>query len=332
MDPTTGAIKAMANYPTYNPSEYSKVTDYAAFVNGTVSTPYENGSVIKTLTVGAGLDAGAITANSTFNDSTGCTSVDGVRICNVEEDPKTSAATMLDTLRYSLNTGVVHVLRQMGGGSVNQQARETLGRYFMENYRYGKSTGIEQAGEAKGTIVGPNESDGRNVRYANMTFGQGMNTTMIQTAAAFSAAVNGGTYYKPTLIKGTLETDGTVRTKQPLVVPGAGLSTDASLQLRDLIWQGRKTGFFGKFDPEGYKIGGKTGTSQVIDTETGKYTNENSIGSYLGFGGTDTPQYVIMVKVDDSKAPGYAGTIAAGPIFNELSNWMLKYLKLTPKV
>ena len=79
-------------------------------------------------------------------------------------------------------------------------------------------------------------------------------------------------------------------------------------------------------------IGGKTGTSQVIDPKTGKYSDQNSIGSYLGFGGVDTPRYVIMVKVEDSKLTGgYEGTTAAGPIFNDVSNWMLKYLQLQPK-
>jgi len=100
--------------------------------------------------------------------------------------------------------------------------------------------------------------------------------------------------------------------------------------MRDIIWQARKKGFFGHVDPAGYKVGGKTGTSQIIDPVTKAYTNDNSIGSYLGFGGVDTPRYVIMVKVEDSKLPGYAGTVAAGPIFNDMSNWMLQYLHLQP--
>ena len=97
-------------------------------------------------------------------------------------------------------------------------------------------------------------------------------------------------------------------------------------------WMWRHRGFFGDVDPEGYTVGGKTGTTQVIDPETGKYSDTDEIGSYLGFGGTDTPEYVIMVRVDNPKVgSGYAGTVAAGPIFNELSNWMLKYLEIPPK-
>jgi len=185
---------------------------------------------------------------------------------------------------------------------------------------------------ADSILVGPNSGQGRNVRYANMAFGQGMNLTMIQTAAAFSAAMNGGTYYQPTLVKGTIADDGTVQEQAPKVVATGVLSVGASNELREMTYQGRHKGFFGKLDPAGYKIGGKTGTSQIIDPKTGKYSDDNSIGSYLGFGGSDKPQYVIMVRVEDSKlTTGYAGTVAAGPIFNELSTWMLSYLEIPPK-
>lgn len=333
MDPNTGRVMAMANYPTYNVGEFSKVDDkdIGVFQNGVVSDPYEAGSVIKVLSVGAGLDSGAVTVNSTFNDSTGCTQVDDRKICNVEEDPKTAAASMQDTLRYSLNTGVVHVLRQMGGGSVNAKARSTLYDYYTNRFHFGQVTGIEQAGEAEGIVGGPNQGYGLNVRFANMSFGQGMNVTMIQTAAAFSAAMNGGTYYKPTVVQGVRQADGTVKEQAPQVV-GTTMSQASSETLRELTYQGRHLGFFGPKDPAGYKVGGKTGTSQVIDARTGAYTDDNSIGSYLGFGGTDKPQYVIMVRVEDSKLKGgYAGTIAAGPIFNELSNWMINYLELPPQ-
>ena len=326
MDPNNGEVMAMANYPTYEPAKFNEVTDAAAFNNGVVSEPYEAGSVLKTLTVGTGLDTGAISPNDTFNN-TGVVYVDGEDFRNVEEDPINPAATMTDILRYSLNTGVIYVLQQMGGGQVNRQARETFYDYLVNHYRFSKLTGIDLAGEQPGVV----NRGGNNVDYAAMTFGQGMDVTMIQSASAFSAAINGGTYYKPHVVKGSL--DGSdVRENKPEVVATNVLSAKTSAELRDMIWQGRKQGFFGKFDPDGYKVGGKTGTSQVIDPKTGKYSDDNSIGSYLGFGGVDTPRYVIMVRVEDSKLTGgYEGTTAAGPIFNDVSNWMLNYLQLQPK-
>ena len=331
MDPDTGRVMAMANYPTYDPAKYGEVEDGSVFLNKVVSDPYEVGSVMKVLSMGAGLDSGAVTVNSTF-DNTGSVDVDGTIIRNVEEDPIYPNTSMTDVLQYSLNTGVVYVLERMGGGSVNKAARERLYDYYTSRYRFNKLTGIEQASEANSILRAPNEGDGRNVRYANMTFGQGMNITMIQTAAAFSAAMNGGTYYKPTIIKGTLNDDGSINEKAPEVVSTGVLSPEASATLRQMTFDGRNRGFFGKSDPEGYMIGGKTGTTQVIDSRTGKYSEDDEIGNYLGFGGADKPEYVIMVRVDEPKLnTGYAGTVAAGPIFNELSNWMLRYLEIPPK-
>lgn len=333
MDPNTGAVLAMANLPTYDPAKYTEVDEksYGVFQNGIVSDPYEAGSVIKTLTMGAGLDSGAVTVNSLFNNK-GFVEVDNTLIKNVEEDPIYDNTSMTDVLQYSLNTGVVHILEQMGGGTINRTAREKLHDYFVNRYRFAQPTGIEQAGETEGIIVGPNEGDGRNIRYANMTFGQGMNVTMIQTAAAFSATINGGTYYQPRLVKGVMGENGIIKEQAPRVVASGVLSAKTSAELTEMIYQGRQRGFFGKFDPPGYRIGGKTGTSQVIDPKTGKYSDDNSIGSYLGFGGSDAPRYVIMVRVEDSKLKtGYAGTVAAGPIFNELSNWMLSYFEIKPR-
>lgn len=331
MDPNTGRVMAMANYPTYDPAKYGEVDNAAVYLNSVVSNPYEAGSVMKVLLMGAGLDSGAVTASTVFNN-TGSINVDGEIIRNVEEDPIYPNTSMTDVLQYSLNTGVVWVLQQMGGGSVNKEAREKLYDYYVNHYRFEHATGIEQAGETKGSVVKPNQGQGRNVKYANMAFGQGMNVTMIQTAAAFSAAMNGGVYYQPTMVQGIVNADGSVSEQAPKVVASGVLSPENSRTLREMTYQGRHLGFFGKFDPPGYKIGGKTGTTQVFDTNLGRYSDDDEIGSYLGFGGADTPEYVIMVRVDDSKlTAGYSGTVAAGPIFNELSNWMLKYLEIPPK-
>lgn len=329
LDPNTGQVMAMANYPTYNPAEYNKETDYEKFQNKTVSDPFEAGSVIKTLTMGVGLDTGAVNYNTTFNN-TGSIQVDDRVIRNVEEDPINPAATMTDVLHYSLNTGVVHILKQMGGGEVNRQARDKLYEYFANHYLFGKKTGIEQAGEQAGIIIAPDAQEGNNVRYANMTFGQGMDNTMLQVAAAFASAINGGTYYQPQLVAGTMDRNGNYKQNAPKALKTNVLSASTSDTLRKMIYDGRRLGFFGGVDKPGYIVGGKTGTSQVIDPKTGKYSNHDSIGTYVGFGGGEQPEYVIMVRVMDSKAPGYAGTVAAGPIFGDISNWLLDYLNVKP--
>jgi cell division protein FtsI/penicillin-binding protein 2 len=329
INPTNGHIMAMANYPTYEPAAYNKVEDYSVFQNDVVSSPYEAGSVMKTLSLGAALDTGAVTINTTFNNR-GFVQIDDTKISNVEEDPVSANATMTDVLHYSLNTGVVFALQQMGGGKVNQQARDKLYDYYYNHYRFGQTTGIEQAGESGGTIIAPDKEQGNNVRYANMAFGQGLDVTMLQVASAFSATINGGTYYRPTLVSGVVHDDGSIKTQPSRVVRQNVLQPGVSAQLQKMIVEARQIGALGGKDRAGYVVGGKTGTSQIIDPKTGRYTDANSIGSYLGFGGNATPQYVIMIQVKDSKAPGYSGTTAAGPIFTDISNRLIDYLKIPP--
>lgn len=329
MDPQTGSVLAMASAPTFNPAEYYKVKNYGAFNNGVISSPFEAGSVIKPLTVGMGLDSGAIGPTMTYNN-TGSVRVDDRTIHNVEIAPKNPATSLSDILRYSLNTGVVYILQQMGGGQVNRQARNTTYDYFYNRFKLGQVSGIDIDGEQPGTLIAPDKVQGNNVRYANMVFGQGMDVTMMQVGTAFSALVNGGTVYQPRVVEGVRLPDGRVQSQAPKVVTANAVSPQVSAQMRDLLHEGRIHGTFKGLD-RGFYVGGKTGTSQVIDPKTGQYTDRETIGSYLGFGATETPQYVIMVRIDKPHIGGYSGTTAAAPIFNELSNWLQEYLMLRPQ-
>lgn len=189
MDPSNGHVLAMANEPTYDVSNYQDVTNYQDFQNGVVSHLYEPGSDIKLLTMAAGINQGVVTPNTTFNN-TGTVVVDGDTIGNVE--PHNGPTSMQVVLDLSLNTGAVFVLQQLGGGQINTQAKDTLYRYFSQRYGFGHKTGIEQSGEAAGLIFSPTNAQGDQVRYANMSFGQGFEATILQVAAAECAVVNGG--------------------------------------------------------------------------------------------------------------------------------------------
>ncbi|HMR72999.1 MAG TPA: penicillin-binding transpeptidase domain-containing protein, partial [Candidatus Saccharibacteria bacterium] len=329
MNPNNGQVMAMANYPTYEPANYSKTTDYSLFQNTVVNGPYEAGSVIKALTVAAGLDTGAITPTSTSPNPNGCTTVADRTICNVVRTVGTQPTTQ-DLLTFSLNTGAVNVLRSMGGGDINYSGRQKFYTYLNERYRFTKQTGIEQSNEAKGLVYSPDNEQGNNVRYANMTFGQGMTTTMIQVASAFSATINGGTYYRPTLVYGTRSSDGSVKTVNPTVVQQNVIAKQHSDEMRDLLWHARYDRTGKLTDRGGYRIGGKTGTSEVIDPQTGKYTSDHTIGSYLGFGGGSTPEYVIMIRMDDAQGGVFAGSTTASQMFGTISNWLITYKNIPP--
>lgn len=331
MDPATGAVKAMANFPSFDPAKYYEVQDdaFQKFQNRVVSDQYEAGSVIKVLTMASGINEGVVNKDSTFKN-TGSVQVDDAKIKNVEQSVN-GTRTMTDVLKYSLNTGVVHVLSQLGGGSINKQAREKLYGYFTDRYGFGEATGIEQAGEGTGSIYGPTTEQGNNVRYSNMSFGQGMGVTMVQTAAAFSSVINGGNYYKPHLVEGVMDDTGAVLSSAPKPVRSGVVTPQTSAQIIEMTRTALKESTaVANYMRPGYNVGGKTGTSQIIDTNTGKYTDANTIGSYLGFGGDELPRYVIMVRVDDSKLAGYSGSAAAAPIFGEISNWLIDYYNIKP--
>ena len=325
MDPQTGKIKAIANLPTYNPAEYNKVEDAAAFNNGAISTPYEPGSVIKTLTVATGIEKGVITPQSTYVNTDYIT-VDDRTISNATKG-QTGTITIQHAVNWSLNTGMVTVAQRLGDGTtITRGARDTMYDFFYNKFGLGQRTGVELQGEARGEVVSPDEQEGNAVRYSNMSFGQGMNVTMVQVASAFSSAINGGKYYQPTVVDGVLKSDGTI--DRVVTTPKRNtISQATSDQVKEVLRVARGT-FYSGVDKAGYTIGGKTGTSETI--ENGKYVDNQTPGSYVGFGGTDAPAYVIMVQVSGKNLP-MQGARHALPIFTDISNWMIDYLKLQPK-
>lgn len=326
MDPNNGRVMAMANLPTFDPAKYYQVEDYAAFQNPIVSDPYEAGSGIKTLTMAAGINEAVIEPGTSFNNL-GYDVIDGVKIKNALSTQNLGSNDMTQVLQFSLNSGVMFVLKQMGGGQVNGQARQTLYKYMHERFKLDEPSDIEQTGAQPGMMFAPDEEQGNNVRYATMAFGQGFNVTMLRAASAFSAIINGGTLYKPTLVEGTRTADGSLNQQAPAVEQAEVISRQSSDTVREMIHQARSRSF-GSQDRPGYLIGGKTGTSQTIDPATGKYREDQTIATYTGFGGNEKPQYVVMIRIVDSQLPGFGGTVAAQPIFADISNWLLEYKRI----
>ena len=328
MDPNTGKILAMANSPSYNPAEYGQVTDIAAFNNDTISAPYEPGSDIKTYTLATGIDKGVVKVNDTYNN-TDYIKVGDITVSNATKG-HTGNITFQTALTWSLNTGFVTVAQRLGNGSdITKEARDTMYDYFHNRLGLGTLTGVELANEAAGTVISPDQADGNAVRYSNMAFGQGLDATIVQVAAGFSALVNGGNYYKPTVINGYMTENGYQYDPAPAPLRANVITKSTSDQVKQATHDARASAF-GYTDKQGYYVGGKTGTSQVIIN--GQYSNTETIGTYLGFGGgsEDHPQYVIMVKVSgkDQILGGAQDTL---PIFTDISNWMLDYLKIQPK-
>ena len=332
MDPNTGAIKAMANYPTYDPARYANVSDSNIFNNDTVSHPIEVGSIMKPLTTAAALDRGVIRANTTFYDPASWM-VDEFKITNNEEDGGPGRKNIAELLNLSLNTGAVWELMQLGGGELNRQGREVWFDYMTNHFRFGKSTDVEQGYDATGYVPSPeNTGAGISLTYANTSFGQAMTATPLQMAAAMSATINGGTYYRPTLVAKTIAPDGKETASEPEVVTKDVVKPQVSTDLQGLMEYVVENHFIQPpFDHSKYSVGGKTGTAQIAKPEGGYYDNIFN-GTYLGFVGGDKPQYVIAVFMNRPHVAGYAGTGAAQPVFADVAHMLINNAYVTPKI
>jgi len=312
MKAETGKILAMAGAPDYNPAEYFKTEDINSFKNPNVSDAEELGSIIKALTISAGVNEGVVGKDSTYNN-TGSVVVGDRTIKNATEG-HTGTITITDVLKYSLNTGVVHTLKQLGGGEINNQAKAKLYNYFADRFGMSSATGVDVFGESNGLLYSPKDEEGNAVRYANMTFGQGMSTTPIQAAAALGSIMNGGKYMKPSVVE---RVDG--QKVEPQVVRENVVSTDTENQLRYMMSQ---ASYLPKRD--GYVIGGKTGTAQLLQDD-GTYSKTRERGTAYGFLETGEGTFIVMVKVEDPALVHFAGTKTAIPIFVDTVNWLLDY-------
>jgi cell division protein FtsI/penicillin-binding protein 2 len=332
MDPNTGAIKAMANWPSYDPANFSTVEDGNLFNNAAVSSPLEVGSIMKPLTAAAALTLGAVQPNSTYYDPSKYV-IDDFTVKNIEEDGGPGTKSIADILNLSLNTGATWLLMRMGGSGseINQKSREAWYDFMTEHYMFGKKTGIEQGYEAEGSIPDPNKGYARDLTYANTAFGQAMTATPLQMGAALSAAVNGGKYYQPHLIDYTVDSNDKSVITKPKVVKGNVVTPQVSQELIPLMENVvNKHSFSRKFDQNTYSVGGKTGTAQIADPNGG-YKADDYNGTYMGFVGGDGPQYVIVVRVNEPKVAGYAGTAAAQPIFGDLAHMLIDKFNVTPR-
>ncbi len=326
MNPNNGEVLAMANLPNYDPADYGNVTDASAYINYTTEVPYEPASICKSFAFSAAINEGVMSPTTTYFNE-GYEIIDSETINNaVKYSFLYGNIDMQTALYWSLNTGSIYALKLLGGNTaeINQQGREKLYDYYYNKFRLGRETGIELI-ESEGFVWDPNaDVYGLNAAYANMTFGQNLNLTMVQVASAFSAVVNGGVYYTPTILKGTLENEKIVPQNTELDEDKI-LSDETSSAMRGMLINNRSN----KADRAGYDIGGKTGTAQTIID--GAYTMDEFIGSYIGFVGTEgeLPKLVIMVKMW-GEGQHIEGNKDPMSLFDSISNYAIDYFKIKP--
>lgn len=364
MNANTGEVVAMASLPNYDPSNYGHVKDASAYINQVTEVPYEPASVCKSFAFSAAINEGVMSADTTYFNQ-GYEIVDDWKINNAEQRSSLYGTINMKTALYwSLNTGSIYALKLLGGNpsAINQQGREKLYDYYYNKFRLGQASGIELI-EAEGFIPDPNEGWGRDSVYANMTFGQNLGITMIQTATAYSAVVNGGYWRTPTIVKGyyrdgeitqinstasASDATGEAPTTEGHQTDIAGeaaadfvandriedkiLSDGTSAMMRDMFVYNREYKARAGIDRPGYDIGGKSGTAQVVKDGAYDDTMSETVGTYIGYIAPkgEMPQYVIMVKMWAEGA--YLDGLIASNLFDDVENYVIDYYRIKPGV
>ena len=316
MDPNTGEILAMASRPNYNPNEYQTYTQEVLSRNLPIWMMYEPGSTMKITTLAAALNEGLVNLfEDNFYDS-GAVNVDGATI-HCWKAGGHGAQTFLNVVENSCNPGFVDLGFRLG--------KEKLFEYI-NNLGFGEKTGIDLNGEAKGILF--NLDKVGNVELATTAFGQGISVTPIQQVTSVSAIVNGGTLYKPYIVKSTQTPDNEMISSVNPTEVRTVIIEETSKMVRYALESVVANGSGRNAYIENYRIGGKTGTAQKVNN--GTYMVGNYIVSFMGFMPADDPQIVLYVAVDNPKGVvQYGGTVAA-PIAKAIFESYIEINNLEP--
>lgn len=314
VDPNTGAILAMCNYPDFNPNEYNKVEDVGVYLNNSISTPYEPGSVFKAFTMAMGLDMDKVQPLGTYND-TGVEKIAGFEIKNSDKKAH-GIQTMTQVLEASLNTGVIYVSRLVGIEAF---------REYTKRFGFGELTGIKLAQEQNGNMSSIKKNS--EIYMATASFGQGITVTPLQMVMAFTAIANGGNLMKPYLVEKIISPEGVEQKFVPEIIRRV-IKPQTANTLSAMLASVVKYGHAKSAAVDGYYIAGKTGTAQVAG-KYGGYEEGRTIHSFVGFAPVDKPRFVMLTKIDFPKNAAWAESSAV-PLFGEIAQYLLNYLKVPP--
>ena len=320
INPKTGAIKALVNKPSYDlnavpRNDLSLV--YSLGRNGIVSDCYEPGSTFKVLTAAANVEEylsgnkKAYSNEHIFNSSR-YRYIDGQRVkCwSNHEHGKHANLNLQGALNNSCNPIFVDIAMSLG--------KHTIYKYI-DLLGYGKTTGIDFNGEAQGMVLP--ESSVTNVDLSRIAFGQTIAVTGLQLAIATAAVINGGNYFTPYLVEEIFSDDGLLVEKRTPELKNRAISEKASLIMRDMLEGVVKDGSGSQAKIEGYRVGGKTGTSQKF--ENGVIAQGKYVASFIGFFPADDPEYLALVIIDEPVGVYYGSTVAAPfakMVFNGIIN------------
>ncbi len=316
MESDSGRILAMANFPTFNPNAYSRYSQ-AELRNRVVADSFEPGSTFKVFLIAAALEEKIIRPADMFNCENGRYKVAD---CTIHDTHSYGRLSVSDVLKYSSNIGAAKIGFKLGD--------ERLFRY-LKSFGFGDRTGIDLPGESPGNLRDKRRWYG--VDLANISFGQGVSTSAIQLASAVSAVANGGNLMKPYIVERILDDSGQeVQKFEPQTVRRVISPATSQLMTRMMETVTANGGTGTNAAVEGFRVAGKTGTAQKVDSVTHRYGAKRT-ASFVGFIPADKPRLTILVIVDEPKTSQYGGVVAA-PAFRAIAQNSLAYLKVVPTV
>jgi len=314
--PQTGEILAMAVVPEFNPNLFSKYRP-EQWRNRVLTDCFEPGSTIKAFLASAALEESVVTPTSEFYCEEGDYKVGG---SVVHDTHKYGKMTVSDIVVHSSNIGAIKIGQKLGYARFCDYLRE---------FGFSEKTGIDLLGERQGFIRSPKEA--RKIDQATLFFGQGMTATSLQLAMAMAAIANGGKLMRPFVVKKIVDESGRVVEETcPKAVRRVISIQTAKKVTRILEGVVGSEGTAEKAAIGGFKVAGKTGTSQKVDPHTKRYSRSKYIASFVGFVPSDRPRLLISVLIDEPKGIVYGGLVA-GPVFSEVGAWALNHLRVNPQ-
>lgn len=315
MEPATGRILAMANYPSFNPNTYYKASPQA-LRNRSIADSFEPGSTFKIFLVASAIEEKVIRAGDSFDCENGSYGIGG-RI--IHDTHKYGNLSIAQILKYSSNIGAAKIGTRLGQEKLHQA---------LSKFGFGEKSGIDLPGETGGVLRSKGQWFG--VDLATISFGQGVTATALQLATGVSAVANGGLLMKPFLVEKISDDSGNVlRTNGPEVrrrVISEETARTVARMLEGVVVDGG-TGVNAAVD--GYRAAGKTGTAQKVDPLTRGYSADKRTASFIGFVPLEKPRLTILVIIDEPKTSPYGGIVAA-PAFSAIAQQSLCYLKVAP--
>lgn len=317
MDPQTGRVLAMANYPTFNLNAHASYAQ-PVWRNRAVADSYEPGSTFKTLLIAAALEEKVIRPGDGINCEGGSYAIGG-RV--IHDTHKYGRLSIAEILKYSSNIGVAKIGSKLGPSRLYT---------YLRNFGIGEKSGIDLPGETSGMLRQWSQWYG--IDLATISFGQGVTASSIQLAAAFSAIANGGVLMKPYLVERVTDNEGNVvRSFEPQVRRRVVSPETARAVARMMEGVSAEGGTGTNASVEGYRVAGKTGTAQKVDPVTKGYSATKRTASFIGFVPADKPRLTILVMIDEPKTSPYGGVVAA-PAFSAIALQSLCYLKVPPSM